>query len=692
MSSIFRKYCWNKTANFSAAVSTWSPLATAFNSRPGNKLNISFTNENSGLFCVDELRTYDGFYLLKENVIHSTQNLINEATNPYRTRKIVSIFDDLSDTLCRVADLAEFVRVAHPDQRFSRAAEDACVVISGIVEKLNTNKQLYDSLRRSLEHGDILPTTEVDELVAKLFLFDFEQSGIHLREDKRWEVVALNDYILQLGQQFMTATFSSRSIPKEHIPAQLGHLFSIENGQAVVSGLCGDMDDEIAREVAYKVYLSPDKEQEHLLDQILASRYRLATLCGFETYAHKALKSSIAETPDVVWDFLVTLYDSLYPKVESDILLMLEIKKKKNPSAKTLAIWDIPYMTSQARKEWLKVDNTEFASYFPLGSCMEGLNNLLNNLYGISFVNEPVKPGETWNSDIYKLAVIDESEGLLGYIYCDFYERSGKPNQDCHFTIRGGRRLPDGSYQIPIVVVMLNIPLPRWSSPSLLTPAMVDNLFHEMGHAMHSMLARTEYQHVSGTRCTTDFAEVPSVLMEYFASDPRVLRTFAKHYKTEEPMPDDMIERLCASKCIFGASEMQIQVFYSILDQVYHGKYPLEGTTTEVLAEIQNKYCSVPYVPNTAWQLRFSHLVGYGAKYYSYLMSRAVASSIWQNMFSSDPTNRLQGNRYRKECLAHGGGKPPKNLIQDYLQVPLSPKSLASSLILDLENRSLFRQ
>lgn len=153
--------------------------------------------------------------------------------------------------------------------------------------------------------------------------------------------------------------------------------------------------------------------------------------------------------------------------------------------------------------------------------------------------------------------------------------------------------------QNPIVVVMLNFSLPRWN-PTLLTPSMVDNLFHEMGHAMHSMLARTEYQHVTGTRCSTDFAEVPSVLMEYFASDPRVLKTFAKHYQTGEPIPDDKLKRLCASKHIFSASETQLQVFYSALDQVYHGN-PLkhQENTTETLKMVQKQYYGLPYVDNT---------------------------------------------------------------------------------------------
>lgn len=148
---------------------------------------------------------------------------------------------------------------------------------------------------------------------------------------------------------------------------------------------------------------------------------------------------------------------------------------------------------------------------------------------------------------------------------------------------------------------MLNLNAPRWSGPTLLTPPMVDNLFHEMGHAMHSMLARTKYQHISGTRCSTDFAEVPSVLMEYFASDPRVLSTFARHFQTQEPMPASLMNRLCVSKHLFSASETQLQLFYSALDQIYHSE-PQDKpnhTTTDTLKEVQKNYYSVPYVEHT---------------------------------------------------------------------------------------------
>lgn len=142
---------------------------------------------------------------------------------------------------------------------------------------------------------------------------------------------------------------------------------------------------------------------------------------------------------------------------------------------------------------------------------------------------------------------------------------------------------------------------PSWSGPLLLSPSMVGNLFHEMGHAMHAMLARTRYQHISGTRCSTDFAEVPSILMEHFSQDPRVVQTFARHYQTGETIPAPLLKAFCISRHLFNASDTQTQVFYSALDQIYHGKpqFSEQTTTTDILKEVQGQYLSLPYVPNT---------------------------------------------------------------------------------------------
>lgn len=387
--------------------------------------------------------------------------------------------------------------------------------------------------------------------------------------------------------------------------------FPVDGNAYLVSNSYTNSDNALARETAYRLFLYPDDQQQELLTKLLNHRHDLAVSCGFPTYAHRALKSGTVESPPLVMDFLDKLSEQLRPQAEADFHIMTQMKQADLDGNSVLGAWDTPYYTSQYKKEWLKVSPSEYAPYFSLGACMEGINNVMKALYGVRFEYADLERGETWSNDIYKLNVVHESEGLLGQIYCDFYERPGKPAQDCHFTMRGSKQLADGSFQNPIVVVMLNLCPPRWSGPTLLTPALVDNLFHEMGHAMHSMLARTQYQHVSGTRCSTDFAEVPSVLMEYFASDPRVLSTFARHFQTQEAMPMSLMKRLCISKRLFSASETQLQIFYSALDQVYHGDPKISDsvTTTDILKQVQQKYYSIPYVEHTVsefirWKLK----------------------------------------------------------------------------------------
>ncbi|XP_014219722.1 mitochondrial intermediate peptidase [Copidosoma floridanum] len=673
-------------------LNTWSPLATAFNAKPGSNFTVSFGHKETGLFSIPELENATGFQELEDRAIARSNKLIDEATkSDTRSRKMVEIFDELSDTLCQVADMAEFVRIAHPSADYSKAAENACITISGIVEKLNTNFQLYNSLSNVLKNGDIVKTSEIDNHVANLFLFDFEQCGIHLPEKQRFQVVQLNDFILQCGQKFMAGALEPRVTDMKALPPSVQNNFTNDGTNVVVGGLNSDSSDALVRELAYKIFLFPDAKQEELLQDLLNSRHDLAHICGFPSYAHRAVRGSTVETPQFVNDFLNLMTDELRNRAQNEYDQLQKIKNCDSQAQQPIMPWDTAYLTNKARKSWLGSSNEKFAPYFSLGACMEGLNLLTQALYGVRLENQPMLSGEAWSSYVHKLAVIDENEELLGHIYCDFFDRRNKPMQDCHFTIRGGRQLPDGSYQNPVVVLMLTLPSPSKSAPSLLSPSLVDNLFHEMGHALHSMLGRTKYQHVTGTRCSTDFAEVPSVLMEYFSSDPRVISLFAKHYETGESMPQEMVHQLYTSKSLFPSSEMQSQVFYSMLDQVYHsGK--CKTSTTSILEQIQNQYYGLPYVPNTAWQLRFSHLVGYGAKYYSYLVSRAIASWIWHTYFEADPLSRSSGERYRNECLAHGGGKPPSKLVADFLNRKSSPENFVKSLIHEIDKRTEYLQ
>ncbi|XP_015789497.1 mitochondrial intermediate peptidase [Tetranychus urticae] len=642
--------------------------------------------DNKGLFGIEELADASGFMEFSEGAKAKSYELLYEALSKNRTRKMVEIFDEMSNSLCKVADLAEFVRIGHPDPLFRKNATDASIKISREVEKLNVHRELYDCLKKVVDNGDVVPTTDVDKEVARLFLHDFEQSGVHLNDQDRDKVVQLNDFILHIGGYFVSRVSEPTLVPKEEVPKKYQDKFPVDGYNLSIRGLFTSSSDEDLREIAFKLFYKPDEHREKLLLQMLTARFALANLCGFPSFGERAIRGGIFESVAQVNSFLETLSDSLKPLAANDYNLMLSIKKKLDPSASEVKPWDPQYLIENFKYSRLSSALQETLSYFSLGVCMDGLNHIFKSLFNIHLEYCAPRAGELWHPDVIKLNVYDEHKQELGSIYCDFFERDGKPHQDCHFTIRGGCQLSDGNYQNPIVVLVLSLPKSNSFIPTLLSPHMVDNLFHEMGHAVHSILARTPFQHTTGTRCSTDLAEVPSILMEYFIQDPRVVSTFAKHYANDQPIPDNLLSTWIASKKFFNASETQLQLFYAALDQAYHGRDPLLGSnsTNAQAMKVCEKYYQFGYSPDIAWQLRFGHLVGYGAKYYSYLISRSVSRLIWTKYFSADPFSKEAGHIYQTRVLAHGGGKPAADIVEDILEHPVDPNYLSQSIIDDI--------
>lgn len=659
------------------------------------KTSSTSSGNTSSLFDIDGPCSPERFCQLKEQSIDDAEHIVEQIVNYDGKRNLVGLFDELSNCLCKVADLAEFVRVSHPKVSFRDAAEDASIAISSLVEKLNTDRRLYNALKNANFEDPL------DDYVSKLFQFDFEQCGIHLNDAERTQVLHLNETILRLGSIFTANASQARLIDKNQLPPSLRSSISISSktDAVILKSLHADSENEEVREAGYRLFLQPDANQDETLTKLLDCRLGLARLCGFPSYAHRAVKGSITGTPEVVVEFLDILNDQLKDLANRDYQQMLSLKlRDPTRTSNQLNAWDVPYYNSSYKRHLYDEKLTQCLPYFSVGVCMEGLNVIFSNLYGIRMEVDQSQPrGELWHEEVIKLSIIDEtSNDIMGYIYCDLFERPMKQQQDCHHTIRGGCYLPDGSYQLPVVVLMLS--MSRTNNPALLAPSMVDNLFHEMGHAMHSMMARTKYQHITGTRCSTDLAEVPSILMEYFVSDARVLAKFARHYKTGQPMPSELMQCWCQSKTVFLASETQLQLFYAALDQAYHGKafesalasgrhiHSDGSCTTQILAKVQQEYYSLPYIEGTAWQHRFSHLVGYGAKYYSYLVSRAVASAIWRKLFQQDPLSREAGTKYMNQVLAHGGGKAANAIASDVLGCKVDAQYLASSLMTSIRN------
>jgi len=465
-------------------------------------------------------------------------------------------FDRLSDFLCRVIDLAEAIRNLHPNQEWVTAANQAHSLLSRYMNTLNTHQELYQTIEFSLsrlspedhQHPDLFAA----KTVAMQFLRDFQRHGIHLAAGERKRLVAISDEMLDVGRQFFAGTgMSGRPTWVSRQEAgRLGTGFAcsleydhmheraeLDPYDWAAHTLLQQHPEECVRR---RIWLSQRQSSSHqiaLLEGLLKLRHQFARLTGKANWAEVVLEDKMAASPENVMAFLDGLSAENKPLALQELASLTSLlpSSSSHPHPSIIHPWDRDYYVHLAAAKSSRrrtSTSNNLSSYFSVGSCLEGLSRLFSTLYGISFqVETPEGPDEVWDSSVVKLGVIDEEEGRLGTIYCDLFQREGKPAGAAHYTLRCSRRtdldhdmldwdffhhqpldqpiidhiFPDpalseplhtpvttipgkpGSYQRPIVVFSCSFepPDPVSRQPSLLAWPDVETLFHEMGHAIH---------------------------------------------------------------------------------------------------------------------------------------------------------------------------------------------------------------
>ncbi|KAJ3559957.1 hypothetical protein NM688_g22 [Phlebia brevispora] len=678
----------------------------------------------TGLFGHSLLTTPASFINLADSTLLRAQLLTRRITNARGSReelfKVVKNLDRLSDMLCGVIDLAELIRNAHPDPSWVQSAEHVYERMCEFMNVLNTHVELYEVLRAVLADPQVVKSLgpEAHE-TALIFWRDFEKSGINLPPAQRTKFVSLSTEILVLGRQFLNETASARP-PAVIKPSELKGLkdkamgarlrlqaeftqrdLMVYPGSLQAQMIMHSAPQEEPRRKVYMAANSSTPEQIETLEKLLRARGELARLVGKESFAHMTLTDKMAKSPESVMRFLEALMDHTRPYARQ-ALRILSMRKQEHLHTEpfpTIQAWDRDYYCPPEPPA-----PPVALPPLTLGTVFMGLSRLFRNLYGVTLRLTEVAPGEVWHSDVRKLEVVDEQSGVLGWIYADLFARRGKPGGAAHYTVRCSRRTDDddehgdfagvrdesvlgtaqpsrrfdalnrtripgveGTFQLPVVVLLCEFTRPSISrGPTILAWHEVLTLFHEMGHAMHSMFGRTEYQNVSGTRCATDFVELPSILMEHFLNSPIVLSLFDVNGNVPIRQPGHHHEDPCRS------IDTHTQILLAALDQIYHSPAVLAPRfdSTAALAHLYDARGLIPYVPGTSWQTQFGHLFGYGATYYSYLFDRAIASRVWRKLFLHDPLNRRMGEEYKNEVLRYGGGKDPWEMVSKLLDAP----------------------
>lgn len=618
--------------------------------------------------------------------------------------------DLLSDLLCRVLDTADFVRAAHPDTQFQAAAAQAYNYLFEYMNVLNTTPGLKSQLQKATFTPEIAKAWSKEEkTVAQILLKDFAQSAIDLPQAKRQRFLELSSRMKELGHSFVenmatktpSLAFDIGQL-KGMNPLLIGQFSAGRRNVRLPTG--GDaayaalqlVEDENVRRDIYIHSRQSVQNQISTLEKLMETRAETANLSGYRSYAHMSLTDKLAKSPEAVHSFLIALSVDNGPRVTQEIreLKTLKNKSKHGGVSSEIQPWDVVYyqrlLNLDAQTKSRKPDF--MSAYFSLGTVMQGLSRLFTRLYGIAFVPQQSTPGETWNDDVRRLDVIHESEGRVAVLYCDLFSRAGKSPNPTHFTLRCSRQISSSELaeasdspqeandgmaigydvqrneylQLPTIALICDFPHPPSASiPTLLSFQEVRTIFHEMGHAIHSILGRTSLQIVSGTRCPTDFAELPSVLMESFAADRSVLQLFARHWETDAPLPYEMVEGSLQIQRRGQGLQTETQILFSLLDQAYHSSLPSDigGSfdSSKVFFDIYDKFGSLDEPRSTTAQGLFGHLVEYGGTYYSYLFDRAIAGKIWKEVFQSGNNgggvDREAGKRYEKEVLKWGGGR-----------------------------------
>ena len=532
----------------------------------------------TGLFANRALVSAGGLAGYAQTTLGQARRLaaaVGTATETAELQSVVRDLDQLSDLLCRVIDMADFVRLAHPDNAMTAAAADAHRAAYAYMQELNTTSALHDALARAMGDPAVARRLSSEERrVAALLRADFEKYGVGLPQEARERFVRLSGEIAELGAAFaggaeardaFVEVDSTRLAGMDPLVVRslthAGRTRLPTTGLAARHALATATDAEVRRAL-FVASRTSSTRQLAVLERLLNARARQAALlgCADGGYAQLALQDTMARTPAAVLRFLHSLDAANRPDALRE-LARLRGAKAAAGFAAPFEPWDHDFYAHRlSPAQPLPADALN--EFFSLGTVMQGISRVLTRLYGVRLVPRTPLPGEIWNADVRRLDVVSESDGHIAVIYCDLLRRAGKAPHAAHFTLRSSRRLspaelaeaaacglpagdgmavavrPGGDvFQLPTIALLCDFARPAGGdSPALLGLADVLTLFHEMGHAAHSALGRTALQNVSGTRCPADWVELPSLLMENFARDPRVLALFARHHASVERM------------------------------------------------------------------------------------------------------------------------------------------------------------
>ena len=612
--------------------------------------------------------------------------IVNNSEAPTFENVIVA-FDNSSPILDRVGAIFYNMTDAEKTDGLNELSIKLAPTLSEHNDNISLNQELFKKVSAVYQQKESLGlSTEQQRLLEETYK-DFVRSGANLSPEKQARLREINKQLSTLGLQFSDNVLNENNafklyIDKEEDLAGLPEWFrqsaaekAKEDGQEgkwlFTLGNASRIPflqysaNRPLREQMYKAYISRgnnnDKnDNKKIITDIVSLRLEKAQLLGFDCYSNFVLDNTMAKNSATVMDFLNNLWNYSLPKAKAEAAELQKIMDKDGKGEK-LEAWDWWYYTEKLRKEKYNLEEDEIKPYFKLENVREGAFAVANKLYGITLTKLEGIP--VYHPDVEVFEVKDADGAHLGVFYVDYFPRPGKSGG----AWMSNYREQQGDVR-PLVCNVCSFTQPVGDIPSLLTIDEVETLFHEFGHALHGLLTKCNYKGISGTNVVRDFVELPSQINEHWATEPEVLKMYAKHYQTGETIPDSLIEKILNQKT-FNQGFMTTELLAAaILDMNLHNL--TDTKALDVLAYEKEAMNQLGLIPEIAPRYRttyFNHIIGgYAAGYYSYLWANVLDNDAFEAFKEHGIFDKKTADLFRHNVLEKGNSEDPMPLYKNF--------------------------
>ncbi|WP_455079879.1 M3 family metallopeptidase [Prevotella melaninogenica] len=410
-----------------------------------------------------------------------------------------------------------------------------------------------------------------------------------------------------------------------------------------------------------------DTNNLELCKRLINLRREMAQLLGYDTFADYVMKHRMATKVENVYKLLNDLIEAYKPKAIEEREEVEALAKEEEGAAFKMEPWDLAYYSQLLKKKKYDLDPEMLRPYLELGNVIKGVFGLATRLYGITFKENKDIP--VYHPDVKPYEVYDKDGSYLAVLYVDFHPRKGKRDGAWMTEFQGQWIERDGTNVRPHASLVMNFSKPTEDKPALLRLGEVETFLHEFGHSLHGIFANTRFESLSGTNVWWDFVELPSQFMENFAVEKEFLRTFAFHYQTGEPIPDELIEKVIASRNYGAATACLRQVSFGLLDMAY---YTHKEEFTEDIISFEKKAWAPAIIDeqrmDTCMTVQFSHIMagGYAAGYYSYKWAEVLDADAFSVFKKEGIFNQATAQRFRDNILSRGGTEHPMTLYKRF--------------------------